>query len=52
MYYFMTFFRTIIMDGVSPEPTQYLMCLLSALIVLLLGGLFFRKTQDQFILHI
>ncbi|QNM07000.1 ABC transporter permease [Qiania dongpingensis] len=52
MYYYMCFFRTIIIDGVSPEPTQYIMCLGFALAALLVGGLIFRKAQDQFVLHI
>lgn len=52
LYYYITFFRTIIIDGVSPAPAMYVSCVLFALLALLIGGAVFRKAQDQFILHI
>lgn len=52
MYHYISFFRTLIIDGTSPEPTEYLFCIGFALLALLIGGLFFRKTQDKFVLYI
>lgn len=52
MYHYITFFRTIIISGTSPEPMEYVLCIGFAAIALLVGGLIFKKTQDQFVLHI
>lgn len=52
MYHYITFFRTILIDGVSPEPTSYLLCFAFAVLSLLIGGLIFKKTQDKFVLYI
>ncbi len=52
MYYFISFFRTIIIDGISPEPIAYVKCLAFSLLFLLIGILIFRKSQDKFIFYI
>ena len=52
MYHFISFFRTIIISGTSPEPTEYILCAAFAFAALLVGGLIFRKTQDKFVLYI
>lgn len=52
LYHFIRFARTVIMDGVSPEPKAYLICLVFAVGSLILGGLIFRKAQDKFVLYI
>ncbi|MCD2492143.1 ABC transporter permease [Lacrimispora sp. NSJ-141] len=52
MYHYVSFFRTIIIDGISPEPMQFILCFGFALAALLIGGLLFKKAQDQFVLHI
>ena len=52
LYYYITFFRTIIIDGVSPAPMAYLICIGFAVLALAIGGAVFKKAQDQFILHI
>ena len=45
-------FRTIVMDGVSPEPKMYALCALMAFLALILGAVVFKKTQDKFSLNI
>ena len=52
LYYFITFARTCIMDGISPEPIVYMQCALMALVSLLIGSLVFRKSQDRFVLYL
>lgn len=52
MYQFISFARTCILDGVSPEPMRYLWCLVSAVGMLLLGVWAFKKHQDKFVLYL
>lgn len=52
LYQFITFSRTIILQGVSPEPKAYLFCILCAVVPFALGALLFKKTQDKFVLNI
>lgn len=52
LYQFITFARTCIIKGVSPQPIMYLQCILSAMIVVLLGVFIFKKNQDRFILYL
>ncbi len=47
-----TFIRTLLIDGISPEPIAYLECLLLCLIPFLIGVLIFRRNQDKFVLNI
>ena len=52
MYHFIRFVRTCILNGVSPEPKAYLICIICSLLSLLVGLLIFKKTQDKFVLNI
>lgn len=52
LYQVITFIRTLLIDGVSPEPAAYLTCLVVCLVPFLLGMLIFKKTQDKFVLNI
>ncbi len=52
LYQVITFIRTLLIDGVSPEPASYLTCLVVCLIPFLIGVLIFRKNQDKFVLNI
>lgn len=52
LYYFIQNTRLCILDGLSPEPTAYLQCMLIALGMLLFGSFVFRKSQDRFILYL
>ena len=46
------FLRIVLMDGVSPEPKAYLLCLIACVVPLVLGVVVFKKNQDKFILYI
>jgi ABC-2 type transport system permease protein len=52
MYLYISFARTCIISGVSPEPSQYVYCFVSAILMLFIGGLVFKKTQNSFVLYI
>ena len=50
LYWFVTFARVAIIDGVSPSPSAYLWCLVPGVIFFIMGSLVFKKEQDKFIL--
>ena len=52
MYQYITFARTCVIDGVSPEPASYFACIASALIFLIAGILIFKKNQNKFVLYL
>lgn len=52
LFHFIDFVRTCIMQGVSPDPSRFVWCLASAIIMLLVGGFVFRKTQNNFVMYI
>lgn len=52
LYWFITFARTCVMEGISPEPAVYFWCFLMAMASLLVGALLFCKTQDRFVLYL
>lgn len=52
MYYFIKFVRTLMIEGISPEPSLYLYCILFSTGMLVIGAAVFKKTQDRFVLYI
>jgi ABC-2 type transport system permease protein len=52
LFYFIKFFRIVVINGISPEPILYLQCMLFALATLVIGICIFRKTQNKFIYYI
>lgn len=52
LYHFIRFNRAIILDGVSPEPKAYLLCIVFAVGTFVIGATVFKKTQDKFVLNI
>lgn len=52
LYHIIRFIRIILMDGVSPEPKAYALCLIASLVPLLIGAVVFKKNQDKFILNL
>ena len=52
MYQFITFMRTILIDGQAPTPGNYLGCIISAAVVLIIGRYVFKKNEDKFILYL
>ena len=51
LYHFVSFIRTIILDGMSPVFTEYLICAGFAATMFAFGYFVFRKTEDKFILY-
>lgn len=52
LYHYINFAREIILYGRIPQPFTWIVCLASALIVLIIGVIVFRKTQDKFIYYV
>lgn len=52
LYHFIGNLRKCLMDGVSPEISNYLYCLLFALVSFGVGSYVFKKTQDKFTLYL
>ena len=52
LYYYITQFRTIVIDELFPDPRLVLYGCVLALVMLLIGSFVFLKTQDKFILYI
>lgn len=52
MYHYVDFLRTIIINGSSPAVSEYLICLLFSVGMMLVGGFVFHKTEDKFVLYI
>ena len=52
LYHVIRFIRIVLIDGVSPEPKAYFLCLIVVLVPLVVGILVFKKSQDKFILYI
>ena len=52
LYYFVKNVRICLIDGISPEPIDFLWCLLIALAMLAVGAFAFRKEQDKFLLYL
>lgn len=52
LYHIIRFFRIILINGVSPEPKAYGLCLLASFIPLVLGAAIFKRQQDKFILNL
>ena len=52
MYYFIKFFRIVLIEGVVPEPRMFVYCIISTIVPLVLGSVLFKKTQDKFVFYI
>jgi ABC-2 type transport system permease protein len=52
MYYYIEYFRNIILYGRMPTIQENLICFFISVACLLLGGLVYKKHQDRFILYI
>ncbi len=52
LYQFITFARTIVLNGASPDLFAFIACAVSALVALLIGCFVFAKTQKKFVLYL
>lgn len=52
LYHYVTYFRTIIIDRSVPGLGTHLFCLGCAVVMLFLGAIVFKKTQDKFVFYI
>lgn len=52
MYYYITFFRNVIIDRTVPGVSMWLICIACSLLSLAIGTFIFKKLQKNFILYI
>lgn len=52
VYHFIKNIRVCILDGISPDPVMYLLCLGIGLAMLAFGSFVFKKNQDRFVLYL
>lgn len=52
MYHYLKFFRTVLMQGVSPQMSEYGYCIGFAVFFLLIGAGIFKKVQHKFVLYL
>jgi ABC-2 type transport system permease protein len=52
MYYYIDYFRKLVLDGVIPDVSANLTCFFIGFVVLIGGLVMFYRSQDRFILHI
>lgn len=52
LYHFLKSARMCVLNGLSPEPAAYFLCLMMALGMLLLGAFVFYREQDKFVLYL
>jgi len=51
MYHYINFVREIVLYGRIPQPFTWTVCLISSVVVLIIGVVVFKKTQDKFIYY-
>ena len=52
MYQYITFMRSVLIYGDAPSPANYLGCIVSAVVLLVIGRYVFKKNEDKFILYL
>ncbi len=52
MYHYINFAREIILYNQNPQPFTWIVCILSSLLILVLGIVVFKKNQDKFIYYV
>lgn len=52
LYHIVRMVRTILMDGISPEPKAYIIAFIMSFGVLAIGVIIFKKKQDKFVLNV
>ena len=52
MYHFVNFFRDVVLYGTAPSGADVIFCVVSGIVMLLIGWLVFKKQQKKFILYV
>ncbi len=52
LYYYVKFVRSCVIDGVSPEPRLYFICIMCSTIMFVFGAWVFKRNQDKFIFYL
>lgn len=52
MYHYISFFRTIVLEGTSPQMVEYVYCLGFSVVICGIGAAIFNRTQKKFVLYL
>lgn len=52
LYHIIRFIRIVLIQGVSPEPKAYVLCMIASFVPLAVGVAVFKKNQDKFLLNL
>ena len=52
MLHYVNAIRSIVLDGATPKPVEFMTCTLIAFVMFAIGGYIFKKTQDKFVFYI
>lgn len=52
MYHYISFFRTIVLNGTSPQMIEYVYCLGYSVLICAIGASIFNRTQKKFVLYL
>ena len=52
LYHYVNFVREIVLYGRIPQPFTWAVCLISSVVVLIIGVIVFKKNQDKFIYYV
>ena len=52
LYHVIRLMRSLLMDGVSPDPKTYAVCFVACFVPFVIGAWAFKRKQDRFILYI
>jgi len=52
MYHYLKFFRTILMQGISPQMSEYGYCIGFSILFCVVGAWIFKKAQNHFVLYL
>lgn len=52
MLHYVNAIRSIVLEGVTPKPIEFMICTLVAFVMFAIGGFIFKKAQDKFVFYI
>lgn len=52
LYHFLKFVRTVMIDNINPDISEYIICFGYAAVMLIIGAYIFKKVQNKFVIYL